>query len=264
MYVVGENPLLSEPDLHHATKAIAQLDCLVVQDLFMHETAELAHVFLPAAGFAEKDGTFTNSERRVQRVRTALDAARRGAARLVDHRPSSPGAWPGASASTSSTPVRSIGAPRRSSTRWRGSSRSSAASPTSGSIARAACSGPVRRRPPRHAVPLRRVLSRAATAQLHPRAADRRGRRAARPGLPVRPQHGPAALSLARRHHDPPRRGAARARAAPRGRPPSGGRAPARRRDRRRDPRDRRGAASSRASRASPRRCARAPSSSRS
>jgi predicted molibdopterin-dependent oxidoreductase YjgC len=72
MYVVGENPLLSEPDLNHATKAIAQLDCLVVQDLFMHETAELGHVFLPAAAFAEKDGTFTNSERRVQRVRAAL------------------------------------------------------------------------------------------------------------------------------------------------------------------------------------------------
>ena len=72
MYVVGENPLLSEPDLHHAEKALGQLDCLVAQDLFMHETAERAHVFLPAAAFAEKDGTFTNSERRVQRVRQAL------------------------------------------------------------------------------------------------------------------------------------------------------------------------------------------------
>jgi formate dehydrogenase alpha subunit len=75
MYVVGENPLLSEPDLHHAEKAIGQLDFLVVQDLFMHETAERAHVFLPAAAFAEKEGTFTNSERRVQRVRTALPPA---------------------------------------------------------------------------------------------------------------------------------------------------------------------------------------------
>jgi predicted molibdopterin-dependent oxidoreductase YjgC len=72
MYVVGENPLLSEPDLHHAEKAVGQLDVLVVQDLFMHETAERAHVFLPAAAFAEKEGTFTNSERRVQRVRAAL------------------------------------------------------------------------------------------------------------------------------------------------------------------------------------------------
>jgi formate dehydrogenase alpha subunit len=73
MYVVGENPLLSEPDLHHAEKAIGQLEFLVVQDLFLHETAERAHVFLPAAAFAEKEGTFTNSERRVQRVRAALD-----------------------------------------------------------------------------------------------------------------------------------------------------------------------------------------------
>ncbi|HET8576649.1 MAG TPA: formate dehydrogenase subunit alpha [Methylomirabilota bacterium] len=72
MYVVGENPLLSEPDLHHVEKAMQQLDCLVVQDLFLHETADFAHVFLPAAAFAEKDGTFTNSERRIQRVRQAL------------------------------------------------------------------------------------------------------------------------------------------------------------------------------------------------
>ncbi|MGH7356412.1 MAG: formate dehydrogenase subunit alpha [Candidatus Rokuibacteriota bacterium] len=72
MYVVGENPLLSEPDLHHAEKAFGQLDFLVVQDLFMHETAERANVFLPAAAFAEKEGTFTNSERRVQRVRAAM------------------------------------------------------------------------------------------------------------------------------------------------------------------------------------------------
>jgi formate dehydrogenase alpha subunit len=75
MYVVGENPLLSEPDLHHAEKALGQLDFLIVQDLFLHETAEHANVFLPAAAFAEKEGTFTNSERRVQRVRQALAPA---------------------------------------------------------------------------------------------------------------------------------------------------------------------------------------------
>jgi formate dehydrogenase alpha subunit len=73
MYVVGENPMLAEPDLHHVDKAFRQLDCLIVQDLFMNETGELAHVFLPAAAFAEKEGTFTNSERRVQRVRRAID-----------------------------------------------------------------------------------------------------------------------------------------------------------------------------------------------
>jgi formate dehydrogenase alpha subunit len=73
MYVVGENPLLSEPDLNHAREAVANLEFLVVQDLFFNETAEFANVFLPAAAFAEKDGTFTNSERRVQRVRQALE-----------------------------------------------------------------------------------------------------------------------------------------------------------------------------------------------
>ena len=73
MYVTGENPLLSEPDLHHAEQAFSKLDFLVVQDIFMHETAQLADVVLPAASFAEKDGTFTNSERRVQRVRKVID-----------------------------------------------------------------------------------------------------------------------------------------------------------------------------------------------
>ena len=72
MYIVGENPLLSEPNLHHATMAIQALDFLVVQDIFLHETAALADVVLPACSFAEKDGTFTNSERRVQRVRPAI------------------------------------------------------------------------------------------------------------------------------------------------------------------------------------------------
>jgi len=72
MYIVGENPLLSEPNLRHATEAIRALDFLVVQDIFLHETAELADVVLPACSFAEKDGTFTNSERRVQRVRRAI------------------------------------------------------------------------------------------------------------------------------------------------------------------------------------------------
>ena len=73
MYIVGENPLLSEPDLHHAEKAFKNLEFLVVQDIFMHETAEIADVVLPATTFAEKDGTFTNSERRVQRVRKAIE-----------------------------------------------------------------------------------------------------------------------------------------------------------------------------------------------
>ncbi len=69
MYVTGENPLLSEPDLAHTEETFKKLELLIVQDIFMHETAELADIVLPATSFAEKDGTFTNSERRVQRVK---------------------------------------------------------------------------------------------------------------------------------------------------------------------------------------------------
>ncbi len=73
MYVFGENPMLSDPDLNHVRHALESLDLLVVQDLFMTETAQIADVVLPGASFAEKDGTFTNSERRVQLIRRALD-----------------------------------------------------------------------------------------------------------------------------------------------------------------------------------------------
>ena len=68
LYVMGENPMLSDPDLNHVEDALGKLEFLVVQEIFMSETAELADVVLPAASFAEKDGTFTNTGRRVQRV----------------------------------------------------------------------------------------------------------------------------------------------------------------------------------------------------
>jgi formate dehydrogenase alpha subunit len=74
LYIIGENPLVSDPDLNHAEASFGHLDLLVVQDLFMTETAKMADVVFPSACFAEKDGTFTNSERRVQRVRKAVDA----------------------------------------------------------------------------------------------------------------------------------------------------------------------------------------------
>ena len=196
MYVVGENPLLSEPDLHHAEKAIEQLDFLVVQDLFMHETAERAHVFLPAAAFAEKDGTFTNSERRVQRIRQAIDPpgqarpdwwiacelAKRTARRLgisvsgFDyHHPSEifdemARLWP-------SLARHVLRAARE---RW----------------PPVAVPDP---RPSGHAVPLRRVVP-ARQGALRAGHAERRGGRAAGPRLPLRAQHRPAALPLARRH----------------------------------------------------------------
>ena len=73
MYIMGENPMLSDPDLRHVEAALKRLDFLVVQDIFLTETAKLAHVVLPGVTFAEKDGTFTNTERRVQRIRQAIN-----------------------------------------------------------------------------------------------------------------------------------------------------------------------------------------------
>lgn len=73
LYVMGENPALSEPDLRHAEQALEEVPFLVVQDIFLTETAKYADVVLPAASFAEKTGTFTNTERRVQMVGKALD-----------------------------------------------------------------------------------------------------------------------------------------------------------------------------------------------
>jgi predicted molibdopterin-dependent oxidoreductase YjgC len=73
LYIIGENPLLSDPDLHHARETAKKLDFVVVEDIFLTETAQLAHVVLPSASFAEKEGTFTNTERKVQRVRKAVE-----------------------------------------------------------------------------------------------------------------------------------------------------------------------------------------------
>ncbi len=73
LYLIGENPALSEPEARHAREALERLEFFVVQDVFLSETAQLAHVVLPTATFAEKDGTFTNTERRVQRVRKAIE-----------------------------------------------------------------------------------------------------------------------------------------------------------------------------------------------
>ena len=72
LYIMGENPVLSDPNASHAAEVLDNLDFLVVQDIFLSETAELADVVLPAASFAEKEGTFTSTERAVQRIRTAL------------------------------------------------------------------------------------------------------------------------------------------------------------------------------------------------
>ncbi len=73
MYIIGENPMMSDADLNHAEKCFSHLDFMVVQDIFMTETAAIADVVLPSCCFAEKDGTFSNTERRVQRVRKAVE-----------------------------------------------------------------------------------------------------------------------------------------------------------------------------------------------
>lgn len=72
MYIQGEDVAQSDPDIHHVEAALRNLDCLVVQDLFLNETAKYAHVFLPGTSFLEKNGTFTNAERRLGRVRPAM------------------------------------------------------------------------------------------------------------------------------------------------------------------------------------------------
>ncbi|MBZ6067814.1 formate dehydrogenase subunit alpha [Aeromonas schubertii] len=72
LYVMGENPVLSDPDQHHVIEGLRRLDFLVVQDIFLSETAQLADVVLPSCSFAEKSGHFTNTERRVQRLSPAI------------------------------------------------------------------------------------------------------------------------------------------------------------------------------------------------
>lgn len=72
LYVLGENPMMSDPNLHHVEESLEKLDLLVVQDIFLTETARLADVVLPGVSFAEKTGTITNTERRVQLTRPAL------------------------------------------------------------------------------------------------------------------------------------------------------------------------------------------------
>ncbi len=72
LYVQGEDILQSDPNTHHVAAGLAAMECVIVQDLFLNETANYAHVFLPGCTFLEKDGTFTNAERRIQRVRRVM------------------------------------------------------------------------------------------------------------------------------------------------------------------------------------------------
>jgi formate dehydrogenase major subunit len=79
LYCQGEDILQSDPDTHHVVAGLAAMDCVIVHDLFLNETANYAHVFLPGSSFLEKDGTFTNAERRINRVRKVM-APRQGLA----------------------------------------------------------------------------------------------------------------------------------------------------------------------------------------
>jgi formate dehydrogenase alpha subunit len=74
LYIMGENPMVSDPNISHVEKGLKALDFLVVQDIFLTETAQLADVVLPGVSYAEKDGTYTNTERRVERIRKAVEA----------------------------------------------------------------------------------------------------------------------------------------------------------------------------------------------
>src|SRR5579859_5202741 len=72
LYIEGEDIAQSDPDTQHVTAALSAMECIIVQDLFLNETAKFAHVFLPGSSFLEKDGTFTNAERRISRVRRVM------------------------------------------------------------------------------------------------------------------------------------------------------------------------------------------------
>ena len=202
MYVTGENPLLSEPDLHHAEEAFRKLDFLVVQDIFMHETARIADVVLPAASFAEKDGTFTNSERRVQRVRKVIDP-------VGDSRPD----W-----EILCDLARRMSRRRRlgveaefefghPSEIW---DEMAALTPIVAGISyeRLDAEGehPVAvpgSRSSRHAFSLRDRFPPRAKGQVRALRAGSAGGGAARQTVPADPEHGPYPLPLARRHHHP-------------------------------------------------------------
>ena len=72
IFIQGEDILQSDPNTHHVAAGLAAMECVVVQDLFLNETANYAHVFLPGSTFLEKDGTFTNAERRIQLIRKVM------------------------------------------------------------------------------------------------------------------------------------------------------------------------------------------------
>ena len=205
MYVMGENPAMSDPDVHHARGALAKLDMLVVQDIFLTETAYLADVMLPASAWPEKTGTFTNTDRSVQLGRQALDPpgqARQDLSIIVDM-------------------ARGLGLD------WtvRASARGVRRDAPRHDVDRRHHVGPPRARA-RGDVSVRAGRRSRASASCSPRTSRRQDGRAQlvpadiipaaeRPDarVPVRAHHRPPARALAHRQHDAPHRGARRDRA---------------------------------------------------
>ena len=202
MYIMGENPAMSDPDLNHARQALRELEHLVVQDIFLTETAWLADVVLPASAWPEKTGTFTNTDRMVQLGRRALDPpgdARRTCGSSSRSRSRMGLALELRRATNAASP--------RSTTRCaRPCTRPSPASPGSGCERESSVTYPcltdgrpgpadrVHRRLPDRGRPRE-----ARAGRHHP------GERAARRRLPVRADHRPPARALAHRQHDAPR-----------------------------------------------------------
>ena len=137
MYIMGENPAMSDPNLRHVREALASLDHLVVQELFLTETASYADVVLPASAWPEKDGTVTNTNRQVQMGRHRADDAGRRQAGLVDH----PGDRTPHRAPTGTTAARPTSSPR-----WRGACPPSTTSAGRGCSARSRRHLPLQRR----------------------------------------------------------------------------------------------------------------------
>ena len=204
LYVIGENPMTSDPDLNHVREAMTKSEFFVLQEIFYSETGQFADVIFPAASFVEKEGTFTNTERRIQRVRKAVpppgeamadswivtELARR-MLELGAAAPSPEAPWAGW---TLPERVGGHGRDRRVDAELRGRDVRPAERGRTASLARA------RRGPPRHAGAARR--------QVRPRAGPLRPvrapapRRAARRRVSADADHRPRDLPLARRGDD--------------------------------------------------------------
>ena len=186
LYLIGENPMQTEPNAHHVEEGIAGLEFIVSQDIFLNDmTMKYADVVLPASSFAEKDGTFTNTERRVNRVRAGVPCP--GKARVDREIVIDLARALGANGPTTRTPS-------RSGTRWPTSRRRGTASATTGSRSRA-CSG-LRRS---SATPARRTSTRRGRlvrADARSSSPSSTSRRSSSPTPSIRSSSTPAARSI--------------------------------------------------------------------